>query len=122
MATTSDTKFSDISIIHKTYKFYLTLYGINQFLPKKDRYTLGIKSENLTMEILEMLYEANSKSGAARLELLEKIDLKLKILQAVIRLCLDSKALDQNKYLNLQTPLQEIGKMLGGWIKTTRKD
>lgn len=74
------------------------------------------------MEILEMLYEANSKSGTARLELLEKVDLKLKILQAVIRLCVDSKALDQNKYLNLQTPLQEIGKMLGGWIKTTRKD
>lgn len=79
-----------------------------------------MKAENISLEILETLYLANSKAGNIRLELLEKADVKLKVLQAVIRLCHDTKALDQNKYLALQSALQEIGKMLGGWIKTTK--
>jgi hypothetical protein len=114
-------KFFDISIIHKTYKFYLKLYLLNQSLPKKDRYCLGVKAENLSLEILEKLFEANSKSGNSRLETLNKVDLKLKILQTIIRLCWEVKALDEKKYIQLQEILQEVGRMLGGWIKTTKQ-
>lgn len=89
-------------------------------MPKKDRYGLGLKTENLAMQMLEMLFEANAKSGSQRVEMLNKIDLKLKVLQTVIRLCWEAKALDENKYIKLQELLQEIGKMLGGWIKATK--
>ncbi|MCL5795646.1 MAG: four helix bundle protein [Patescibacteria group bacterium] len=90
-------------------------------MPKKDRYSLGLKSENLTMEILEKLFDANAKSGEKRMEILSEIDLKLKILQTIIRICWEVKAFDERKYIRLQEPLQEIGKMLGGWIKSTKK-
>lgn len=73
------------------------------------------------MEILEKLFEANSKAGKTRLKTLNEIDLKLKILQTVIRICWEVQALDENKYIRLQEPLQEIGKMLGGWIRSTKK-
>lgn len=113
-------KFFDISIIHKAYKFYLKLYSINQTIPKKDRYTLGIKTESLSLEIIESLFEANAKSGKNRLESLEKMDLKIKILQTLIRICWETNAIDRKKYIQLQEDLQEIGRMLGGWIKTTK--
>lgn len=74
------------------------------------------------MEILERLFEANIKSGQERLKTLNEIDLKLKILQTVVRICWDIKALDERKYILLQEPLQEIGKMLGGWIKSTKHE
>lgn len=41
-------------------------------------------------------------------------EFKLKIL---IRILKDLKILDIKKYLLLEDELQEIGKMLGGWIK-----
>ncbi len=113
-------KFFDISIIHKAYKFYIYLYALNQSLPKRDYYSLGLKTEALSLEMVEMLFKANAKSGQERLEILAQTDLKLKILQTIIRACWEVKALDEKKYIRLEELLQEIGKMLGGWIKATK--
>jgi len=41
----------------------------------------------------------------------------LDLLKILIRAAKDVQALPENKYLSLQTQIQEIGRMLGGWIK-----
>lgn len=50
---------------------------------------------------------------------LQRADIRLKILQTLIRVAYDVKALDQRSYISLQKNIIEIGKMLGGWIKST---
>src|SRR3989344_2050758 len=114
--------FGEISIIHKSYKFYLLLYSYTSLFPKKDRYALGQKCEKLVLDFLELLFEANSNERMQRLALLKKLDNKLKIIKTIIRLCFDVKAFDQKKYIHCEESLQEIGKMLGGWIKSTQKE
>jgi hypothetical protein len=108
------------SIIHKTYKFYLLLYSCTKTLPKKDRFTLGQKCESLVLEILEILFIANSKKDKAKIPFLEEVDIKLKITQIVIRMAHDVNALEDNKYFMLSTSLEELGRMLGGWIKSLK--
>ena len=108
----------DISIIHKTYEFFVLLYSATQHFPKKDRYTLGQKCEQLTLELLELLLSANA-AGSERPVLQKQADLKLKILKTVIRLAFDVRAIDQRRYLSLEGSIIEIGRMLGGWIKKT---
>jgi len=71
---------------------------------------------------LELLFLANSKQNQQKLSLLNRVDIKLKILKTLIRLCFDIKTIDQKKYLLLQEYLQEIGKMLGGWLKSIKKE
>lgn len=110
----------DITIIHKSYQFFLRLYSATNLFPKKDRFSLGQKCQQLTLEILELLFTANAKFWQYKLPVFQEIDVKLKILKTLIRLCYDVKALDQKKYLLFQEQLQEIGKMLGGWIKATK--
>ena len=114
--------FGEISIIHKSYKFYLLLHSYTSLFEKKDRYTVGQKCESLTLEFLELLFEANSERAQHKLFLLKKLDTKLKIIKTMIRVCFDVRALDQGKYIRLEEALQEIGKMLGGWIKSTQKE
>lgn len=92
-----------------------------QHFPKKDRYTLGQKSEQLALHILELLFVANSVQTAERLNTQKEIDLKLKILKTIIRASYDVHAIDQKRYLQLEVALYEIGRMLGGWIKTTKE-
>ncbi len=57
---------------------------------------------------------ANSKQKQSRLLILNKVDVKLKLLKTFVRISFDVKAIDQKKYIKLQEKLQEIGKMLGG--------
>jgi len=54
--------------------------------------------------------------------LLKRISVKLDLLKVLIRLSKDSQAIKDRRYLNLQTILQEIGRMLGGWIKSAKQD
>jgi len=79
---------------------------------------LGQKCENITLEILEIMILANSKSDSQKTPFLKDVDIKLKVLQTIVRICHDVQAIDQKKYLILQESIQEIGRMLGGWLKS----
>lgn len=91
-------------------------------LPKKDRFTIGVECEKTTLDILKKMYEANSVYGQNRLCALHSIDTKLKILQTLIRALFDIKVINDKRFLLFAEQLIEIGKMLGGWIKATKRD
>jgi len=69
---------------------------------------------------MELLLLASKKRNE-KLGLLEKADAKLEIIKILLRLAKDTQCLDNRKYLHLESLLQEIGKMLGGWIKHTKQ-
>ena len=52
--------------------------------------------------------------------ILEQMDTKLKILQTLIRALYDMKDINDKKFLDLSESAIEIGRMLGGWIKTAK--
>ena len=109
---------NEAPIVQKTYDFYRELYLSVEKMPKKDKYTLGEKSQKTTLDFLELLISASySKS---KLLILEKASAKLEVLKILIRLANEIKATDTKKYLHLEEILQEIGKMLGGWIRSTK--
>lgn len=68
--------------------------------------------------IENILFATTSKSK--KMEALEKASNKLNVLRFFVRLSKDVKLLDTRKYIGLQEKLDEIGRMLGGWIKSTK--
>lgn len=109
----------DIPIFTETYELYKTFYRFLPTFPKKDRYTLGQKCEMLLLELLELIILAGNLPKQDKLPILKKASLKLDVLKVLFRLGKDLKIIDSKKYLILESFLQEIGRMLGGWIKTT---
>jgi hypothetical protein len=109
----------DIPIFAKSYEFYkrLTL-GIVTF-PKTKRYTLGQKLDDITLEIFEHLISVPNNN---KTETLYKVSNKIDLLKILLRLAKDTLALTNKNYLELQEMLQEIGKMLGGWIRATKQN
>lgn len=78
---------------------------------------MGQKIENLTLEILELGFKTTYSIKTEKFQLLKNTDAKVHLLKTLIRLSYEIKAIDNKKYLALQEQLQEIGKMIGGWIK-----
>ena len=89
-----------------------------KLFPKAEKYTLGQKIENVILEILEFLLSAAYAPKQEKTLLLKEADAKLNLLKTLIRLASEIKALDNKKYLALQEKLQEIGRMVGGWIRS----
>lgn len=90
-------------------------------LSKHSRYTLGIKIENEILTILELATNAIVKTDEARLELLGKIDARIKFTTLLVRLLYQTKAIDEKKYIICSEKVTEISSMIGGWITATKR-
>jgi hypothetical protein len=109
---------NDAPIIQKVYDFYRELYLAVEKMPKKDKYTLGEKTQKATLELLELLIAASYFSKSGKSSLLNKASIRLDLLKLIVRLSHAVNAIPMKKYLLLEEKLQEIGKMLGGWIRS----
>jgi hypothetical protein len=104
-----------LPVLHKLKTVYLLWYNYYQILPKEHRYSLGIKIDNLFVEIMEAISLAGflpkgEKQPYVRLSI-RKVD-TLKILLMILW---ETKSIDNKKYIALSVPLDEVGRMLGGW-------
>lgn len=111
---------SEIPIIQKVYDFYRELYLAVEKMPKKDKYTLGEKTQRSTLDLIELLIEAGYQEKFKKGTILDRAAVKLDLIKLIVRLGQDLKAIPINKYLSLEEKLQEIGRMLGGWIKSVK--
>ncbi len=109
----------DIPIFQKAYELYKLFYQYALDLPKKDKYTIGQRIDNTILDIIESIILASQLSKTEKLPVLQKTSIKLDLLKVLVRLSKDIKILDNKKYLTLESHIQEIGKMLGGWIKAS---
>jgi hypothetical protein len=108
----------DIPIFHRSYDLYKLLHSYQARIPKLQRYTIWQKCENTTLTLLEALIDTGHRKGADRLESLYILSNKLDLLKVLIRLAKDTRAIDNAQYLEIEKIMQEIGKMIGGWIKS----
>ncbi len=110
----------DIPIFKKSYELYKALYEYLKSFPRQDRYSLGVKCESVILEMLEDIILASQSSKAEKLPILQKASVKLNLLRIYVRLAKEVRALDSKKYLFLQEDIDEIGRMLGGWLRSAQ--
>lgn len=111
----------DIPIFKKAYELYRQFHAVRNKAPKQDRYTIFLKCENIILEVVEGILEASELSKNDKLPILKKTSLKLNLLRMFVRLMKDVKSIDLKIYASIEADIDEIGRMLGGWIKSTKE-
>ena len=111
----------DIPIFKRIYDLYKRFYSFRNMVPKQDRYTIWQRCESLMLDILEGILSASQTSKTEKFPILEKASLKLNLLRVFLRLMKEIKSIDNKKYALLQEEIDETGRMLGGWIKSTKE-
>jgi hypothetical protein len=107
----------DIPLFHKTCDLYKLLYRYQLRIPKNQRYTLWQQSENETLVLLKTIMQVGYSKPQERKELLHAVSSQVDLLKVFIRLSKDLMIIDLKQYLELEKILQEIGRMVGGWLK-----
>jgi len=113
------TSWQDTPIFTKTYGLYKNFYSNLSSFPRKDRYTLGQKCETVLLNLLEAIILASNLSKQEKLPVLRQASIKVDLLRVFFKLGKDLKIIDNKKYIEFENSINEIGKMVGGWIKTT---
>src|SRR5262249_18750996 len=103
-------------VITKTYDLILWSCNHTSRFPRNHRFVLGERIERNLYDILETLIQA--KYTRQRQALLNQANLKLEILRFQIRLAKDLQCLKTNSYAFATQAIDEIGKLVGGWLKS----
>ncbi|MCC7004494.1 four helix bundle protein [Candidatus Nomurabacteria bacterium] len=112
----------EIPIIQKTYEVYKGVVDINNHLDKRWRYSLGHSIEESVLALLDCLIMAKHAPKPLKVSYLLKSTSHLEISRLKLRLILEFKAVkNETNLFKLQTHNEEIGKMLGGWIRSLEK-
>ena len=108
---------SELPIIQKTFDMLLWLIPkIDQF-PRKQKFLLGERIETTALDFLGIIQRAKYEKKHKRTVLLEA-HVTFEQLKMLIRLAVAMNHIPVSRYKHLSGYTTEIGKMLGGWMKS----
>jgi hypothetical protein len=107
-------------LLSKWYEVVKWLLERVDSFPKNQRFIFGTRLADRALGILEVLVEA-SYTGEGKAELLERANRDLTVLRWLVRLAQDRKVLTARQYEYCCVNLAECGRMIGGWLKDTRR-
>jgi len=106
---------TDLPIFVKWIDFLKWLLLTTEKFPKKVRFTFSDRMNQIALNIVEDLVEA--RFSRQKMIYLRRVNLGIEKLRVLLRICYESRLLPHKAYEHSMYELNEIGKMLGGWIK-----
>ena len=100
-------------------------YGYNLLVkyPKIEKYALSSSIRNSMFETIRLILYANKIADKySRVKILNKIDAEIAKQGFYVRFSYKQKYITAKNYLEWSKKLEEIGKILGGWIKACLKE
>lgn len=91
-------------------------------LPRLTRYSLGIKTDDIFTNILELALTASYAERTNKCAVVKKLSAQFDALKFFLKILWEIKALDTGKYTRLSQELDSIGKMIGGWLNALKKE
>ena len=88
-------------------------------MQKNSRYTLGEKIDLIFVETIELVFIAGYASKENKSARLKEATSKLDLLKFLIQVAWEVGTIGTKQYIIVSEKLDEIGKMLGGWLRRT---
>jgi len=108
----------EMVIFTRTYDFISWLLPMTENLPRSQRFVVTQRLQGAALSFQELIIEANTLRGALRAEKLRAADAELRKARLYLRLCERWKWINSGQYRHVSEMVAEIGKLLGGWLKT----
>ena len=110
-------QYSHLPIYIKTYEFIKFVYRVVQQFRKEYKYTLGAELQQIIWRTLDEIIRTNSLPDSEKKEGIKKISQLFDKFKIRFRFAYEIGLLTDKKFSIAQKEMEEIGKMIGGWIK-----
>lgn len=109
----------EMVILTRTFDLLQWLLPKVEAFPRSYRFTVTQRMMNAALDFQEALFHAQARQGPARLDRLRAADAHLNALRLYLRLAHTWRWLNDGQYRHVSELVAEVGRMLGGWIKTS---
>jgi four helix bundle protein len=105
-------------IFTRTYDFLSWLLPLAENFPRSQRFVITQRLQGAALNFQELILEANSHRSPFRAQKLRAADAELLKTRLYLRLCEKWGWMSPGQYRHASAMVAEIGKLLGGWLKT----
>lgn len=109
---------STLSMIPKAEKIVEYTYDIIAKLPRVEKYNIGTEVKNIAHSIMKSCVRINKVDKLDRMKYCNLLDSDIILSKVYIRLMYRQKYISEKQYMYYISILDELGKMLGGYIKS----
>jgi four helix bundle protein len=110
----------EMPIFTRTFDFLAWLLPMTNHFPRAHRHTFTQRLLNAAFDFSEHIEEANLRRGQARQVKLAQADEALAKVRHYLRLAARWQWLSAGQYQHVAVMVAEIGRLLGGWLKTSK--
>lgn len=107
-----------LPILDTCYRLYKQLYSVNGTLPKAQYYRIGISTEETVLQLIEQLVMAQNAPKLQKRTYLTQANAQLELVRIKVRLYIELELANQTRLFQTSAMCNDIGRMLGGWIKS----
>jgi hypothetical protein len=112
-------KYEHLPIYKQTYDLLLRVMTATKNFPREYKYTLGQKLKDEIIELVVLIYRANSVTDKAAF--VAQIVERVQVIQLMIRVAHDIKILPRRHYAALSEMTDNLARQAGGWLKSSGK-
>lgn len=117
----AQTKQKQLIIYQKQVDLIEYTYNLLRKFPKSEKYALAADIKSSMFNALKLILRANKvyNNSQVRVYLLNELDAEVQIQKVMVRIAHGQRYISNKNYLEWSRRLDEIGRILGGWIKQT---
>jgi hypothetical protein len=104
-------------IFTRTYDLLRWLLPVTVKFPRTQRFVLAERVQKTALDFQEQIIDAGRAPQPK--PLLQRADTTLTKLRLYLRLCRDLELLTGDQYEHVARQVNEVGRLLGGWLKST---
>ncbi len=116
---TTTTAAGDLKIRQKVEDMIVYGYTAMRQFPKSEKHTLAADIKQSMFRLLSLVITTNKKYY--KKTTMQELDIELDFLRALVRVAMQLQFLPFKKYEFWANILNEIGRMIGGWLKSIRQ-
>jgi hypothetical protein len=110
--------YNELPVFKAAYDLLLNIYGFSATLTREYKYTLGEKLKNETLELLLIVYRANS--GKEKYDIIQQAREQIELVRLLLRVLKDLNQISVNSFVRVNQQVENVSKQLTGWQKSQK--
>ena len=110
--------YNDLPVYKATYDLLLEMFRFTKEFAKEYKYTVGESLKKETIELIILIYRANSR--ADKQETLQTAREHIEVIRLLIRLMKDLHQITVKKFVFINQQVENVSKQLAGWQKHSK--
>ena len=108
----------ELPVYKSSYDLLLAIFEFTKSFNKDYKYTVGESLKKETIELLTLIYRANSRKDKG--DVLQESRERIEVIRLFIRLMKDMKQINLKKFVEVNKAVENVSKQLAGWQKSLK--